>query len=303
MATTTSITTTYAGEYGKKIISSALLSGNTIQNGGVEVKPNIKFKEVMKKISTNDIVKNADCDFDPTSTITLTERILQPEEFQVNLQLCKKDFHNDWLSVEQGFSAHDNLPKSFADFLVAHAAAKVAQKMEQNIWGGVNATEGEFDGLTVLMAADSDIIDATTTETSITATNVVGELEKVLAAVPNTIYSQDDFSIYVPINVAKAYIQAQAALGYLDRFNVGRTELNFQGVPLFVANGMPSDHMVAAEKSNLFFGTGVLADMGEVKVIDMADYDGSQNVRIVMRFTAGVQYGIGSDAVLYTLAS
>lgn len=303
MATTTSITTTYAGEYGKKIISSALLSGNTIQNGGVEVKPNIKFKEVMKKISTNDIVKNADCDFDPTSTITLTERILQPEEFQVNLQLCKKDFHNDWLSVEQGFSAHDNLPKSFADFLVAHAAAKVAQKMEQNIWGGVNATEGEFDGLTVLMAADSDIIDATTTETSITATNVVGELEKVLAAVPNTIYSQDDFSIYVPINVAKAYIQAQATLGYLDRFNVGRTELNFQGVPLFVANGMPSDHMVAAEKSNLFFGTGVLADMGEVKVIDMADYDGSQNVRIVMRFTAGVQYGIGSDAVLYTLAS
>lgn len=296
------ITTTYAGEYGKKIISAALLSGNTIQNGGVEVKPNIKYQEVMKKISSDDIVKDANCDFDGTSTITLTERILKPKELQVNLELCKKDFHSDWLSVEQGFSAHDNLPKSFADFLVGHAAAKVAQKMEQNIWGGDEDVTGQFDGLTLLMTADSDVIDAATTETAITASNVVGELEKVLAAVPNTIYSQDDFSIYVPINVAKAYIQAQATLGYLDRFNVGRTELNFQGVPLFVANGMPSDHMVAAEKSNLFFGTGVLADMGEVKVIDMADYDGSQNVRIVMRFTAGVQYGIGSDTVLYTLA-
>ena len=60
--------------------------------------------------------------------------------------------------------------------------------------------------------------------------------------------------------------------------------------------------MMAAQKSNLYFGTGLLADHNEVKVIDMADIDGSQNVRIVMRFTAGVQYGIGSDIVLYTPA-
>ena len=93
MATTTSITTTYAGEFGKKYISAALLSASTIENGGIEVKPNIKFKEVIKKISTDAILKNATCDFDPTSTVTLTERIIQPEEFQVNLQLCKKDFH------------------------------------------------------------------------------------------------------------------------------------------------------------------------------------------------------------------
>ena len=30
----------------------------------------------------------------------------------------------------------------------------------------------------------------------------------------------------------------------------------------------------------------------------MADLDGSQNVRVVMRYTAGIQYGIGSDIVL-----
>ena len=58
--------------------------------------------------------------------------------------------------------------------------------------------------------------------------------------------------------------------------------------------------MVAAEKSNLYFGTGLLSDQNEVKVIDMADIDGSQNVRVVMRFTAGVNYGIGSDIVLYS---
>ena len=69
---------------------------------------------------------------------------------------------------------------------------------------------------------------------------------------------------------------------------------------LAVANGMSDNTMVAAEKSNLYFGTGLLSDQNEVKVIDMADIDGSQNVRVVMRFTAGVQYGIGSDIVLYS---
>lgn len=92
LSTTTSITTTYAGEFAGEYISAALLSGNTLNNGGITIKPNIKYKEVIKKIATNSIVKDATCDFDPTSTVTLTERILTPSELQVNLQLCKKIF-------------------------------------------------------------------------------------------------------------------------------------------------------------------------------------------------------------------
>ena len=128
MATTTSITTTYAGEFAGKYISAALLSASTIDNGGIEVKPNVKFKEVIKKVSTDAIVKDATCDFDATSTVTLTEKILQPEEFQVNLQLCKKDFRSDWEAIQMGYSAFDSLPPTFADFLITHVAAKVAEK-------------------------------------------------------------------------------------------------------------------------------------------------------------------------------
>ena len=76
--------------------------------------------------------------------------------------------------------------------------------------------------------------------------------------------------------------------------------LSFDGVKLFVANGLPDNDAMAAQKSNLYFGTGLLSDHNEVKVIDMADIDGSQNVRIVMRYTAGVQYGLGSEIVYYT---
>ena len=295
---TPSITTTYAGEFAGKYISAALLSGNTIANGGITVKPNVKYKEVVKKVATSGLIGNASCDFTDAGSLTLTERILQPEEFQVNLELCKKDFRSDWEAVQMGYSAYDNLPPKFADFLIGHVAAKVAEKTEQNIWQGTDATAGEFDGLATLLAADSDVVDVT--GTTVTSANVIAELGKIVDAIPSAVYGKEDLKIYISQNIAKAYVSAQAALGYRDLYHVGKTDMNFQGIPLFVANGLADNDAVAAETSNLYFGTGLLSDHNEVKVIDMADLDGSQNVRVVMRFTAGVQYGIGSDIVLYT---
>jgi len=307
MATTTSITTTYAGEFAGKYLSAALLSADTIEGGGITVKPNVKFKEVMKKVSTDAIVKDATCDFSDTSTLTLTERILQPEEFQVNLELCKKDFRSDWEAIQMGYSAFDNLPPAFSDFLIGHVASKVAEKMENNIWQGVNATAGEFDGFEVLWEADSDVVDVT--GTTVTAANVITEMGKVVDAVPTTIYGKEDLYLYVSSNVARAYVRA---LGGFGASGLGANGLNgegttwfngqnlaFDGVKIFVAPGLSDNTMAAAQKSNLFFGTGLLSDTNEVKLLDMADLDGSQNVRVVMRFTAGIQYGIGSEIVLY----
>jgi hypothetical protein len=310
MATTTSITTTYAGIFAGKYISAALLSGTTIANGGIEVKPNIKFKEVIKKIATDGIVKNATCDFDATSTVTLTERILQVEEFQVNLQLCRKDFRSDWESIEMGFSTFDTLPPSFADFLISHVVDKVAQKTEQNIWRGVNANVGEFDGFVPLLTADATVVDVA--GVAIDASNVILEMGKVVDAIPAQLYGKEDLYLYVSQNVAKAYVRAlggfaAAGLG-ANGTNAEGTQwynngaLTFDGVKIFLANGLSNNFMVAAEKSNLYFGTSLLSDNQEVKVLDMGDLDGSQNVRIIMRFTAAVQYGIGSDIVLYTPA-
>ena len=298
MATTTSITTTYAGEFAGDYIAAALLSGVTLSGGGVTIKPNIKFKEVLKKLALNSILKDATCDFDSTSNVTLTERILQPEEFQVNLQLCKKDFRQDWDAASMGFSQYDNLPSKFSDFLLAQVSAKVAEKVEQNIWQGATANAGEFDGFQALLAADGDVVDVT--GTTLTASNIIAEMNKVVDAIPGAVYGKEDLKIYIPTTAAKFYVQAQAALGYRDLYNVGKTDMNFQGIPLYTAPGLGNDKMVAAESSNLFFGTGLLNDWQEVKLIDMADIDGSQNVRVILRGSAGVQHGIGSDIVLYS---
>jgi hypothetical protein len=308
MATTTSITTTYAGEKLQGFISAALLSANTIENGGVTVKPNVKFKAVIKSLATGTLIADDTCDFTDSSSVTLAERILQPETFQVNLQLCKDDFRSDWDAISMGYSAFDSLPPSFADYLVGHVAAKVAEEMETTIWSGANANAGEFDGFTVLFAADSDVIDVA--GTTVDASNVIAEMGKVVDAIPSAIYGKEDLKLYVSKNVMKAYVRAlggfgASGLGAAGSDNKGTQwydngALSFDGVSIFMANGLADNKMVAAQSSNLYFGTGVLSDLNQVKVLDMADLDGSQNVRVIARFTGGIQYGFGAEIVYYT---
>ena len=309
MATTTSITSTYAGEFAGKYISAALLSGSTIENGLITVKPNVKYKEVLKKVATDaNVIKDATCDFTATGEVTLTERILQPEEFQVNLEFCKKDFRSDWEAIQMGYSAYDNLPPKFSDFIIGHAAGLVAEKTENNIWAGQTGNAGEFDGFYYLATAGGSGC-VSVSGSPLTAANIIDEIGKVVDAIPSAVYGKEDLYIYLSRKAAKLYVRALGGFGAnglgAAGVNAQGTQwwnngaLSYDGVKCVIASGLPDDSMMAAQKSNMYFGTGLLSDHNEVKLIDMGDLDGSQNVRLVMRFTAGVQMGITSDVVIY----
>jgi hypothetical protein len=304
MATTTSITTTYAGEEAGKYASAALLSGDTLSKGLIEIKPNIKYKQVLKRLSTSDILKDGSCDFDPTSSITLTERTLEPLSYKVNLQLCKEDFRSDWEAESMGFSAHDQLPPRFADYLLTYVAAKVAAKTETNIWSGVASNDGEFDGFeTILQNQPLQPTDQEVAGTTITAANVVAETAKIVDAIPNTLF-KEDLSIKIPISWYRLYIRAQAALGFVDRFNnQDMGDVMFDGIKMEVCTGMSDNVAICTYKDNLYFGTGLLSDHTEVRVLDMADIDLSDNVRIAMKLTAAVQIANPEDIVTYGITN
>ncbi len=304
MATTTNITSTYSGQFSGKYIAAALLSAPTLDREYITIKPNIKYKEVIKKYANDNAIFDASCDFNATSTVTLTESIIQPEEFQVNLQLCKKDFRSDWEAIEMGISVFDNLPASFTEFMIGQVAAQVAQKIEQNIWTGSNSPSGNFASFDSLFkAVGSGVISGSGHGGSITGSStVLNALQGVVDLIPDAVYGKEDLAIYVSTATMKAFQTAVGggssfANGYNNQTVIGLKPMDFQGIPLLHCPGLKPTGVVAAQKSNLFFGTALLSDKNEVKVLDMADLDGSQNVRIIMRYTAGVQFGFGSDIV------
>jgi hypothetical protein len=301
------ITTTYAGEFAGKYIAAALLSATTLDNKLVTIMPNIKFKQVIQKVAVDSIVNDASCNFVTSGTVALSERVIEPKELQVNLELCKQNFVDSWEALQLGYSAFDEIPKDFNDYLISYVGGKVAQATEISIWQGAAATNGQFAGLLPALSASAAaggagaVLQATGSG-AINSSNVLAKLDNVFQTIPNTVYGKDDLVIYVPTNVAKAYQQAlaggaQGANGWNNQMNVGEKPMNFNGVEIVMCPGMSDDKIVAAQKSNLFFGTGLLSDYNQVKVIDMSDIDGSQNYRIIMRFTSGVQFGVGQDIV------
>jgi hypothetical protein len=311
--------TTYAGEAASGYIAAALLSAATLDNKYVTIMPNVKYKSVIQKLDVAGIVQDASCDFTTSGSVTISEQVLTPKELQVNLLLCKQEFVASWEAMQLGFSAFDEIPKSFNDFLVSYVGGKVAEATETAIWQGT-ATNGSFIGFQTALSASvaaggaSAVLPARVTggtsaiiSGSITSTNVIATLASVVETIPNTVYGKQDLLLYVGTGVAKNYQQALAgggasglgANGWNNQLNVGEKPMNFNGIEIVMCPGLGASKIVAAQKSNLFFGTGLLSDYNEVKVIDMANIDGSQNYRIVMRYTAGTQFGIGQDIVYY----
>jgi len=314
MATTLSLTTTYAGESAGKYIGAALLTGPTLAQNAVTVKQNIKYKEVVKTLAATGLSADASCDFTPTGTVTIAERVLTPKELQVNLVLCKSNFKSDWDAISMGYSAMDNLPPNMQTFLIERISKQIAAETETNVWTGADGTSGSFTGFATAIALDANLPSGQEIAgTTVSASNVIAELRKLVDALPARLYGVDGLTLYVSQNIYKCYLQAlggyaASGVGANGYDNKGSMWFNGQplfidGIPLFMANGMANNTAMLTYKDNLWFGTGLLNDTNEVKIIDMADIDGSQNVRFVMRYTAGTQYGFAGDVVTYGITN
>ena len=296
MATTTSLTSTYAGREAAGYIRAAFLSNESL--AAVTFKENIEYKQVVRKLVDSITFANATCDFTPTGTVTLTERILTLEKFQVHRQLCKNTFLIDWSAKEE---QNGNLHASLTDAIIANVLAGVAANNERLIWQGVNANAGEYDGFETLFLADAAVLDVSS-PVAIDATNVIEEMGRLVLTLPTRVRRATEKPVIaVSSNVAEAYRSAILGLGggyYL--YQGESVVMNWQGqYDVIECPGMSDDTMAFYQKSNLWFGTNLLDQWNNVAVLDMYAHDLSDNVRFAASFFAGAQYGFGNEIAFY----
>ena len=295
MPTTLSLTTTYAGELAGEICKKALVSNVSTQY--VTMKPNVPYKSVARKINDDVTFAAGTCDFTPTGTITLTERVLTLEEFQVQRQICKKDFFTDW-SAADVMSGRVNT--QIQDAIIERLVSGIAAKNETVMWQGVNATAGEYDGFQTLIAASA--ATHTTAAGAIDETNVIDIIWAVIADATNGVKSAAEKPrLYFNQKTWEYYMQAQIAAGN-GWYLTGGPEVSKRFVGMYeiaVCPGMSDDFIVFAQPSNLMLGTWQENQMNEVFILDMQNLDGSQNVRYGARFYLGAQICVAEDIVYY----
>ena len=306
MATTFSTSSNFTGKAAGFYISAALKEANSLQYlTSIE---NIKFKSNLQKMAASDVVKDANCNFDPQGTLALTETQLVPKNLQVNMDLCKDTLLSSWEALQMRAGAGAPPPASFTDYVISYLGGIIAEQVENNIWSGQGASAGEFEGLTTAttgafaVAGNTQNVSAGGTFISGSgAGNIITELQAVttsLAANVPTIINKDDLHIYVSPKTYSLYIQAISAAGYVNAYQMnGDYKPVFEGYKLAVCNGFQNDQIVAAQSSNLYFGTDLLSDQTRINVMDMANLDGSDNIRIVAKYSGGTQVGLGNEVV------
>jgi len=300
MAFTT--TSNYAGKAAGFYISAALNQANSLEY--LTMMENIKFKSNIQKMAGSGLVQNATCDFTDAGTLALTENVLTPKNLQINLDLCKATLLDSWEAMQMRAGAGAPPPASFDDYVISYMGEIIANGVEGSVWSGAAATAGQFEGFltgtTGIFAVDGTV-NTSTASAAYTAANIIANLQTLTADMATDISAvlrKEDLHIFMSPKTYALYVSAVSTLGYVNAYNMnGDYAPVFEGYKIAVCNGMPDNQLVAAEKSNLFFGTDLLSDQTRISLMDMAALDGSDNMRLVARYSGGVQIGIGADIV------
>lgn len=298
-----SVTSNYAGKAAGFYISAALKEATSLDH--LTVLQNIKYKENLQKVAGSNLVRNADCNFTNHGTLALTESILTPKMLQINMQTCKDTLLSSWEAETMKAGAMNNNSPKFEDYVISYFTQHIADAVESSVWSGADATNGQFEGFltatTGAFAVNGNVVqtnNAGGAGTAYTAANIIENLQTIAAAIPSTVYGREDLRIYMNWKTYRLYVSAISALGYVNMYSMNNDyEATFEGIKLSVVYGMPDDKLVAAQVSNLFFGTDLISDTTQVKMLDMSPLDGSENLRFVAKYSGGVQVGIGAEVV------
>tara|TARA_B100000768_G_scaffold93064_1_gene87039 strand:+ start:33 stop:941 length:909 start_codon:yes stop_codon:yes gene_type:complete len=295
------VASNFAGKAAGFYISAALKQSNSLDY--LTMIENIKFKSNVQALNqTVNSVVDATCDFTAAGTLALTEKVLEPKNLQVNMDICKETLLSSFESLQMRAGAGAPPSVAFEDYVISYMGEIIAQATENSIWAGTNVA-GQFNGF---LGAGTGLllpgVDATVVQDAAAgaynAGTIIAELQGAVASIPVTTLGKEDLHIYMSQRTYQYYISAVSTLGYVNAYNMnGDYVPMFEGYKIAVCNGMLENELVIAQKSNMFFGTDLLSDATRINLMDMATLDGSDNIRMVARYSAGVQTGTGADIV------
>ncbi len=296
--------TTYYGKDADGFYSTALIKGTSKEN--FTLIPNVKSKVKMASINLGTIVQEDGCSFNASGDATLAQKTLEVCDLKVNLEICTETFWSTYLAEKSRAGSNNNeIPADFNTYLVDLIAKKTASELENTVWKGNQSSSpivGICDGLIKEMLADGTVVDVA--GATLSTSNIVSKLEAVYAVIPDAIINEPDMRIFVSVSAAKLYKQAQAAVATGNgTYYIGGKELDFLGIKIVECPGMPANTMVAAQVSNIWYGTDLLSDENSVKLIDMSSTTGDNTVRFLTSFKFGVSYAKGAEVVLFGTGS
>jgi hypothetical protein len=314
---------TYAGVHAAPFVAPALKLASTLQNGYVRQIDGIQSKAVISNLSSTGVIQAANCDWNDNDSLTLGERVLTLTDLAVMEALCRGSLLPTWAGMTGARETMTAGSPEFVNFAMATVAGYAAQGVENSIWigsatyaTGFLSNNGTFDNTQYRLSilANGGTSAAPTTGEQVVSVGGFGSAlillaagafnevyEKALSYCP-AVLNRPDVAFYCSPKTAGSYMHALGVAGgsgyNTSVTNQSFTNLQFLGIPIHVCPGMPDDALVLTYEENLVVGSNLMTDYTTAQYIDAWQFDGSDNVKIAMRFGLGCQVGIPTDVVV-----
>lgn len=292
--------TTFTGRDAEGFYSAALLSGPS--KGLLTLIPNVKSKIKLAGFDLGNILQDADCSFSSSGEGTLEQKSFEVCPIKINLEYCARTFETNYLSqqLRAGSMNGEVMPQSMEQYLLELTARKVSADLETIVWQG-NTTGATYpinvcNGLLFKFSGDTDVVKPT--GFALTLANIISATTVVYNAIPTVVFPKEDLKIFMGVAAAKLYRQAIAAASS-EAYYVGAKTLDFLGIEIVEAPGMPANVIVAGALSNMFLLTDLESDFSDVLVISMMGTLGQPTLRLVGDFKFGVDYFYGDEIVYF----
>jgi len=299
MATTTTVSSNYAGKDAGMIIGQAFKTIDTIEKGAVTIAENVNHKLSLRKIAYTDGTTAYTCGFAPAGAIVLNENVIEPFKFKNDFDVCKEDFRATWSDgIMGGGASNPTAPSDVMDAIQAEVLGAIGEKLESDIW----TSSSNFDGFITLFDADADV-NKPTADAVVSEANVLSDyLKPALNDLPIALRNKDLVFAVSP-DVAQAYGFYLSTQGIVYGNGNSDFALAFGRHTLTILNGLPENTVVIYEKKNLVFATGLTADHNQVALVD-EDEIGllTGKVRGKVVYNVGVGYYNPSEIVYLTYA-
>ena len=264
--------------------------------------PGIKSATKLANVLFGDILKASTCNFS-AETDVLNAVDIDVCAVSALAELCRFDLEQSFLSIQMTKGSNGSFEvASFMNYYWDEMAKTIAEEVEQIRWKGDTSLTGDTflklcDGYETKLAGDSNVIDVTAT--TITSSNVIAEMIKVVNALPASLKNKKgQLRFFVAPDVALAY-ELAAAAGNTQTYVTQSLGLSFLGIKLVVAEGMSAGRMVLTAKDNLIYAFDGEGDGKALKAVNLEDSVAEPLLRTRANMKIGFHYVNPTEIVFY----
>jgi hypothetical protein len=262
----------------------------------------IKDRVKLGNAAFDSLIKAGDADFDPSDS-TIIQKTFEVVPLMIGTSVKIDELEISFVSDQLRRGSTDFSDRfAFMNYFYETLNLEAQEEMEILTWQG--ATGGSFSTADAYLSTlnglefqfdDDNTVLKPATASAVDATNVIDKMIEARDALPAGVKNKADFTYIVSRNVAEAYFDAINENKASGQYFVEGVSANFQGRPIFLAEGASDDVIVAANWSNLLNIQDLLSDEVGFTVVDFYKTKLDRKIGVRTDFKFNPTYILGNE--------